>query len=87
MLENVQLNNILRFCFLFKQHFIYFSIKALKPTDKTAWDDDDDDPKAVRKSSWDFPTPLPRDTDRYKKPSKDYKGRPYDDTVRATPHK
>ncbi|CAH0729474.1 unnamed protein product, partial [Brenthis ino] len=63
------------------------SIKALKPTDKTAWDDDDDDPKAVRKSSWDFPTPLPRDTDRYKKPSKDYKGRPYDDTVRATPHK
>ncbi|CAG9560913.1 unnamed protein product [Danaus chrysippus] len=68
------------------------SIKALKPTDKTAWDDDDDDPKAVRKSSWDFPTPLPRDlVDRSarseRKPTRDYKGRPYEDTVRATPHK
>ncbi|CAK1550921.1 unnamed protein product [Leptosia nina] len=68
------------------------SIKALKPTDKTAWDDDDEDPKAIRKSSWDFPTPLPRETpDRStrsdRKPSRDYKGRPYDDTPRATPHK
>ncbi|VVC94692.1 unnamed protein product [Leptidea sinapis] len=56
------------------------SIKALKPTDKTAWDDDDEDPKAMRKSSWDFPTPKPRETgdrsDRSdRKPSRDYKGR------------
>ncbi|CAH2243092.1 jg14113 [Pararge aegeria aegeria] len=69
------------------------SIKALKPTDKTAWDDDDDDPKAIRKSSWDFPTPLPKDDrpDRSsrseRRPTRDYKGRPYDDTPRATPHK
>ncbi|XP_045766491.1 pre-mRNA-splicing factor ATP-dependent RNA helicase PRP16 [Maniola jurtina] len=69
------------------------SIKALKPTDKTAWDDDDDDPKAIKKSSWDFPTPLPRDDrpDRSsrsdRRPARDYKGRPYDDTPRATPHK
>ncbi|XP_047535072.1 pre-mRNA-splicing factor ATP-dependent RNA helicase PRP16 [Vanessa atalanta] len=68
------------------------SIKVLKPTDKTAWDDDDDDPRAVRKSSWDFPTPLPRDgpdrsTRSDRRPMRDYKGRPYDDTVRATPHK
>ncbi|CAG4950933.1 unnamed protein product [Colias eurytheme] len=66
------------------------SIKALKPTDKTAWDDDDEE--AVRKSSWDFPTPLPRDTpDRStrsdRKPLRDSRGRLYDDTERATPHK
>lgn len=66
------------------------SIKALKPTDKTAWDDDDDDPKApIRKSSWDFPTPLPRDAaDRsQRKPHRDYKGRLYENTPKATPHK
>ncbi|XP_045516306.1 pre-mRNA-splicing factor ATP-dependent RNA helicase PRP16 isoform X1 [Pieris brassicae] len=68
------------------------SIKALKPTDKTAWDEDDDDPKAVRKSSWDYPTPLPRESpDRStrsdRRPIRDYKGRPYDDTPRPTPHK
>lgn len=69
-------------------------MKVLKPTDKTAWDDDDDDPKSVaRKSSWDFPTPLPKDDrpDRSsrseRRPTRDYKGRPYDDTPRATPHK
>ncbi|XP_038223294.1 pre-mRNA-splicing factor ATP-dependent RNA helicase PRP16 [Zerene cesonia] len=66
------------------------SIKALKPTDKTAWDDDDEE--AVRKSSWDFPTPLPRDTpDRStrsdRKPLRDSRGRLYEDTPRATPHK
>ncbi|CAB3259563.1 unnamed protein product [Arctia plantaginis] len=71
------------------------TMKALKPTDKTAWDDDDDDPRApIRKSSWDFPTPLPRDgpdrsqrSDRSGKPMRDYKGRLYENTPRATPHK
>ncbi|XP_052750066.1 pre-mRNA-splicing factor ATP-dependent RNA helicase PRP16 isoform X1 [Galleria mellonella] len=72
------------------------SLKALKPTDKTAWDDDDDDPKAIRKSSWDFPTPLPRDagpsdrsqrSERSGRPLRDYKGRLYEDSARATPHK
>ncbi|KAJ8713246.1 hypothetical protein PYW07_013616 [Mythimna separata] len=72
------------------------SMKVLKPTDKTAWDDDDDDPKApLRKSSWDFPTPLTRDgggdrsqrSDRSGKPMRDYKGRPYENTPRASPHK
>ncbi|XP_028174839.1 pre-mRNA-splicing factor ATP-dependent RNA helicase PRP16 [Ostrinia furnacalis] len=73
------------------------SLKVLKPTDKTAWDDDDDDLKApLRKSSWDFPTPLPRDagpsdrsqrSDRSGKPLRDYKGRPYVYSDRATPHK
>ncbi|CAH2039989.1 unnamed protein product, partial [Iphiclides podalirius] len=72
------------------------SIKALKPTDKTAWDDDDDETKGpLRKSSWDFPTPLPKDfsggersqrTERGR-PLRDSKGRPYDFTPRATPHK
>ncbi|CAH1638899.1 unnamed protein product [Spodoptera littoralis] len=59
------------------------SMKVLKPTDKTAWDDDDDDPKApIRKSSWDFPTPLTRDggdrsqrSERSGRPLRDYKGR------------
>ncbi|KAJ2944165.1 hypothetical protein O0L34_g18136 [Tuta absoluta] len=77
------------------------NLNVLKPTDKTAWDDDDDDPKAtVRKSSWDFPTPLPRDKDggsserSYRsdrsdrgKPLRDYRGRLYDNTPKATPHK
>ncbi|CAH2091491.1 unnamed protein product [Euphydryas editha] len=68
------------------------NLKVLKPTDKTAWDEDDDDPKAVRKSSWDFPTPLPKDgPDRFgrseRRPMRDYKGRPYEDSVRATPHR
>ncbi|KAG6465812.1 hypothetical protein O3G_MSEX015410, partial [Manduca sexta] len=67
------------------------SMKVLKPTDKTAWDDDDDDPKStVRKSSWDFPTPLPRDSDQRSdrgRPLRDNKGRLYDNTPRATPHK
>ena len=71
-------------------------MKVLKPTDKTAWDDDDDDPKApLRKSSWDFPTPLTRGgggdrsqrSDRSGKPMRDYKGRPYENTPRASPHK
>lgn len=70
-------------------------MKVLKPTDKTAWDDDDDDLKApIRKSSWDFPTPLPRDgpdrsqrSERSGKPMRDYKGRLYENTPRATPHK
>lgn len=78
-----------------KHTFFDFSMKVLKPTDKTAWDDDDDDPKApIRKSSWDFPTPLPRDgpSDRSQrsergKPLRDYKGRPYEFSDRATPHK
>ncbi|KAF9811226.1 hypothetical protein SFRURICE_002595, partial [Spodoptera frugiperda] len=71
------------------------SMKVLKPTDKTAWDDDDDDPKApLRKSSWDFPTPLTRDggdrsqrSERSGKPLRDYKGRLYENTPRASPHK
>ncbi|KAM3955822.1 pre-mRNA-splicing factor ATP-dependent RNA helicase PRP16-like [Aphomia sociella] len=72
------------------------SLKVLKPTDKTPWDDDDDDPKAIRKSSWDFPTPLPKDagpsdrsqrSERSGKPLRDNKGRLYDTTQRATPHK
>ncbi|CAK1586489.1 unnamed protein product [Parnassius mnemosyne] len=72
------------------------NLKVLKPTDKTAWDEDDDDPKgAVRKSSWDFPTPLPRDSSAGEKsqrsergrPLRDSKGRPYEYTPRATPHK
>ncbi|XP_028030585.1 pre-mRNA-splicing factor ATP-dependent RNA helicase PRP16 isoform X3 [Bombyx mandarina] len=68
------------------------SISVLKPTEKTAWDDDDDDPRStVRKSSWDFPTPLPRDYDqrseRGNRTMRDYKGRPYENTPRATPHK
>ncbi|XP_013188412.2 pre-mRNA-splicing factor ATP-dependent RNA helicase PRP16 isoform X5 [Amyelois transitella] len=69
------------------------NLKALKPTDRTAWDDDDEDPK-IRRSSWDFPTPVPRGagpSDRSerseRKPLRDYKGRPYDNTPRATPHK
>ncbi|XP_045450943.1 pre-mRNA-splicing factor ATP-dependent RNA helicase PRP16-like [Melitaea cinxia] len=71
---------------------LHVILKVLKPPDKTAWDDDDDDLKAVRKSSWDFPTPLPKDgPDRYgrseRRPTRDYKGRPYEDSVRATPHK
>ncbi|XP_013172248.1 PREDICTED: pre-mRNA-splicing factor ATP-dependent RNA helicase PRP16-like isoform X1 [Papilio xuthus] len=72
------------------------NLKVLKPTDKTAWDDDDDDPKgAVRKSSWDFPTPLPRDSssgDRSQhsergRPLRDNKGKLYEYSSRATPHK
>ncbi|KAL0822818.1 hypothetical protein ABMA28_004818 [Loxostege sticticalis] len=73
------------------------SMKVLKPTDKTAWDDDDDDLKSpIRKSSWDFPTPLPKDagpsdrsqrSERSGKPLRDYKGRPYEYSERATPHK
>lgn len=71
------------------------SMKVLKPTDKTPWDDDDDDKAPLRKSSWDFPTPLTKDaggdrsqrSDRYGKPMRDYKGRPYENTPRATPHK
>ncbi|XP_041987375.1 pre-mRNA-splicing factor ATP-dependent RNA helicase PRP16 isoform X2 [Aricia agestis] len=69
------------------------SIKALKPTDKTAWDDDDDDPKAVRKSSWDFPTPIPRDgkdsdrSYRSDRRPRDYKGKLYEDTPRASQHR
>ncbi|CAH0398582.1 unnamed protein product [Chilo suppressalis] len=72
------------------------SIKAMKPTDKTAWDEDDDDKAPIRKSSWDFPTPLTRDagpsdkwqrSDRSAKPLRDYKGRLYEQTERASPHK
>ncbi|CAH0760947.1 unnamed protein product [Diatraea saccharalis] len=72
------------------------SIKALKPTDKTAWDEDDDDKGPIRKSSWDFPTPLPRDagpsdrsyrSERSVKPMRDYKGRLYEQSERASPHK
>lgn len=71
-------------------------MKVLKPTDKTAWDDEDDDPKGtVRKSSWDFPTPLPRDAGTSErswrsergKPLRDNKGRLYEDTPRASAHK
>lgn len=81
-------------------HFID-SIKAQHPTDKTAWDDDDDNFKLpLKKSTWDFPTPdihggrepssdrfdkSRHDFKGYRKPLKDYKGRPYDDTPRATP--
>ncbi|XP_026325030.1 pre-mRNA-splicing factor ATP-dependent RNA helicase PRP16 [Hyposmocoma kahamanoa] len=72
------------------------NMKVLKPTDKTAWDDEDDDPKGtVRKSSWDFPTPLPRDAGTSErswrsergKPLRDNKGRLYEETPRASPHK
>lgn len=75
------------------------NLKALKPTDKTAWDEDDDDKVPMRKSSWDFPTPnlkdkgpgsserSYRDSFRGGRPLRDSKGRLYDNTERASPHK
>ncbi|GBP35318.1 hypothetical protein EVAR_20691_1 [Eumeta japonica] len=67
------------------------SIKVSKPTDKTAWDDDDDGP--IKKSSWDFPTPdvkgdrSKHESTRSSRPLKDNKGKLYENTPRATPHK
>ncbi|XP_063382191.1 pre-mRNA-splicing factor ATP-dependent RNA helicase PRP16-like [Cydia fagiglandana] len=68
------------------------NLKVLKPPESTAWDDDDDDRAPPRKSTWDFPTPKPRDlgpsSERsQRRPLRDYKGRPYENTPRATPHK
>ncbi|XP_048487805.1 pre-mRNA-splicing factor ATP-dependent RNA helicase PRP16 [Plutella xylostella] len=78
------------------------NLKVLKPPEKTAWEEDDDDDRPMpRKSTWDFPTPVPRGKDgtserswrarsessRSGRPMRDYKGRPYDTSVRATPHK
>lgn len=75
------------------------SIRGIQSTDKTEWDEDDSHKVPVRKSSWDFPTPKVYSqreesvrSDRYKyemkssrKSHKDYKGKPYEDTPRATP--
>ncbi|XP_063535464.1 pre-mRNA-splicing factor ATP-dependent RNA helicase PRP16-like [Cydia strobilella] len=68
------------------------NLKVLKPPESTAWDDDDDDRAPPRKSTWDFPTPKPRElgpsSERsQRRPMRDYKGRPYENTPRATPHK
>ncbi|XP_077297512.1 ATP-dependent RNA helicase l(1)G0007 isoform X1 [Arctopsyche grandis] len=77
------------------------SIKAVHPTDKTAWDEDDENFKIPpKKSAWDFPTPDirgnresssdPSERSKYdykgnRKPMRDGKGRLYEDTPRASP--